>query len=81
MFLVDVRGKTPFAGKFKSFTGAVKEVVCPPNQSLVFSVSLDRHLRVHDIVTRKLVLKVFTNMYFSMVSSAIIAELAYYWSE
>ncbi|KAK7605446.1 hypothetical protein V9T40_007304 [Parthenolecanium corni] len=57
LFLVDVRGKNPFVGKYKSFTGAVKEIICPPRQSLVFSVSLDRHFRIHDFSTRKLLLK------------------------
>lgn len=62
LFLVDVRGKNPFVGKYKGFTGAVKDVVCPPNQSLVFSVSLDRHFRIHDLTTRKLVVKVFIDV-------------------
>lgn len=59
LFHVDARGKNSFVGKFKGFTGAVKDVACPPNQSLIFSVSLDRHFRIHDFSTRKLLLKVF----------------------
>lgn len=59
--LVDLRNnKNVFPGKYKGFCGAVKSVACPSNQSLVVSASLDRHFRIHDFTTRKLLVKVCT---------------------
>lgn len=58
MFLVDIRGRIPFAGKYKGFCGSIKNIICPPTQNLIFSVSLDRHFRIHNFKTRKLLFKV-----------------------
>jgi len=55
LHLIDLRSmpKRASLGKFKGFAGAVKSVVCPDKQSLVFTVSLDRHFRIHDLKSRK----------------------------
>ncbi|XP_065199689.1 WD repeat-containing protein 74 [Planococcus citri] len=57
LMLVDLRNKNAFAGKYKGFTGAVKSIACPSNQSLVMTASLDRHFRIHDFTTRQLLVK------------------------
>ncbi|XP_047501601.1 WD repeat-containing protein 74-like [Penaeus chinensis] len=42
---------------FKSFAGAVRDIVVHPHLPLVFSVALDRFLRVHHLETGKLIHK------------------------
>ncbi|XP_045102755.1 WD repeat-containing protein 74-like [Portunus trituberculatus] len=57
--LFDLRGRKPEepVHVYKGFAGAVRDVVVHPKQPLVFSVSLDRFLRVHNLASRKLVFK------------------------
>ncbi|KAK8389349.1 hypothetical protein O3P69_008828 [Scylla paramamosain] len=57
--LFDLRGRKPEepVHVYKGFAGAVRDVVVHPKQPLVFSVSLDRFLRVHNLTSRKLVFK------------------------
>lgn len=45
-------------GIYKSFAGAVRDLVVHPHLPLVFSVALDRFLRVHHLETGKLIHKV-----------------------
>ena len=58
--LFDLRGRKPEepVHVYKGFAGAVRDVVVHPKQPLVFSVSLDRFLRVHNLTSRKMVFKV-----------------------
>lgn len=57
--LFDVRGKKPEDPLFvyKGFSGAVRDAMVHPKQPLVFSVSIDRFLRVHHLTSRKLLFK------------------------
>nr|XP_053636214.1 WD repeat-containing protein 74-like [Cherax quadricarinatus] len=57
--LFDLRGKKPEVPLFayKGFAGAVRDVVVHPKHPFVFSVSLDRFLRVHHLTTTKLLFK------------------------
>jgi WD40 repeat protein len=63
LFLVDIAGKTPFVSKYKGCAGAVKSIACPDDNNLVFTVSLDRHFRIYDFQTRKLLYKVKSYKY------------------
>lgn len=47
---------------YKGFAGAVRDLIVHPKQPLVFSVSLDRFLRVHSLTSRKLVFKVCVSL-------------------
>ncbi|XKL67990.1 hypothetical protein PGB90_003481 [Kerria lacca] len=71
MFLVDIRGRIPFAGKYKGFCGSIKNIICPPTQNLIFSVSLDRHFRIHNFKTRKLL---FKDYMFSRLTTLLCKE-------
>ncbi|XP_076054973.1 WD repeat domain 74 lethal (2) k09848 isoform X2 [Oratosquilla oratoria] len=42
---------------YKGFAGAVKDLVVHPTLPVVFTASLDRHLRIHHLHTRKLLQK------------------------
>lgn len=44
---------------YTTFTGSVTSIVCDPVEPYVASVSLDRHLRVHHLETKKLVYKCY----------------------
>ncbi|XP_028131079.1 WD repeat-containing protein 74 [Diabrotica virgifera virgifera] len=44
---------------FTSFTGSVSSIVCDPLEPYVFSASLDRYLRVHNLETKELLHKVY----------------------
>ncbi|KAG7166491.1 WD repeat-containing protein 74-like [Homarus americanus] len=59
MGLFDLRGGKPEDPLFvyKGFAGAVRDAVVHPKHPLVFSVSLDRFLRVHHLTSRKLLYK------------------------
>uniref|UniRef100_A0A1B6LEY6 WD repeat-containing protein 74 n=1 Tax=Graphocephala atropunctata TaxID=36148 RepID=A0A1B6LEY6_9HEMI len=57
MFLLDLRGKGLLVNKYRGFMGSVRQVVCPAVEPYVFSVSLDRHFRVHHLNTKKLLFK------------------------
>lgn len=52
--LVDLRKSGTMLNTYKGFTGGVTGVTCSTTNPYVASVSLDRHLRVHDINTKKL---------------------------
>lgn len=57
--LFDLRGRKPEepVHAYKGFAGAVRDLFVHPKQPFVFSVSLDRFLRVHSLTSRKLVFK------------------------
>ncbi|XP_022188084.1 WD repeat-containing protein 74 [Nilaparvata lugens] len=57
MFLVDLRGKGLLLNHYKGFVGGVRHIACPPLEPLVVTVGLDRHIRVHDLNTKQLLLK------------------------
>ncbi|XP_008483197.1 WD repeat-containing protein 74 isoform X1 [Diaphorina citri] len=57
MMAVDLRGKGKPCYKYKGFAGCVKDIACPLNENLILSVSLDRHFRVHDFHSKKLLRK------------------------
>ncbi|CAL4174144.1 unnamed protein product, partial [Meganyctiphanes norvegica] len=61
MARLDLRGKkiTEPLNVFKGFAGAVKEVVAHPTLPLLFSVSLDRYLRVHHLESSKIWYKLY----------------------
>ena len=65
--LFDLRGRKPDVPVhvYKGFAGAVRDVIVHPKQPLVFSVSLDRFLRVHNLTSRKLVFKVSMNSFYT----------------
>lgn len=44
---------------YTTFTGSVTDIVCDPLEPFVASVSLDRHLRVHNMDTKQLVSKFY----------------------
>lgn len=46
-------------GYFKGFSGAVTDIKIDADCKTVVSTSLDRHLRIHRIVDRKLLKKVY----------------------
>ncbi|CAH0551530.1 unnamed protein product [Brassicogethes aeneus] len=58
MLLLDMK-----AGKclntFMSFSGSVTSIQCDPNEPVVASTSLDRHLRIHNMETKALLNKVY----------------------
>uniref|UniRef100_A0A8D9B2H6 WD repeat-containing protein 74 n=1 Tax=Cacopsylla melanoneura TaxID=428564 RepID=A0A8D9B2H6_9HEMI len=57
MIAVDLRGKGKPCYKYKGFAGCVKSITCPQNENIILSVSLDRHFRVHDFHSKKLLRK------------------------
>lgn len=57
MLAVDLRGKGKPCYKYKGFAGCVKGIACTQNENLILSVSLDRHFRVHDFHSKKLLRK------------------------
>ncbi|XP_071532235.1 WD repeat-containing protein 74 [Panulirus ornatus] len=59
MALFDLRGRKPEAplNVYKGFAGGVRDAVVHPRHPLVFSVSLDRYLRVHHLTSSKLLVK------------------------
>ncbi|RZF44306.1 hypothetical protein LSTR_LSTR006856 [Laodelphax striatellus] len=57
MFLVDLRGKGLLLNHYKGFVGGIRQVACPAVEPVVVSVGLDRHIRVHDLNTKQLMLK------------------------
>lgn len=54
---IDLRGKGKPCYKYKGFAGTVKSIACAPSENLIFSVSLDRHFRVHEFHSKKLLRK------------------------
>lgn len=58
MQLVDMKSPGKCLKTFKTFTGSVTNIVCDASEPLVFSTSLDRYLRVHNIDTKELLYKV-----------------------
>lgn len=56
---------------YKGFAGAVRDCIVHPKQPLVFSVSLDRFLRVHSLTSRKLVFKVSVNVFCLCICSEV----------
>lgn len=63
--LFDLRGRKPEVPvhAYKGFAGGVRDLFVHPRQPFVFSVSLDRFLRVHSLTSRKLVFKVSANLF------------------
>ncbi|KAI4467523.1 nop seven associated protein 1 [Holotrichia oblita] len=57
MQLLDLKIPTKCLKTFKTFTGSVSSIVCDPVSSIVATVSLDRHLRIHNIDTKELLYK------------------------
>ncbi|ESO07625.1 hypothetical protein HELRODRAFT_170170 [Helobdella robusta] len=57
MGLLDMRGKGHLVHKFKGANGAIKQVLCSPQQNIVASCGLDRFLRIHDIQSKVLLHK------------------------
>ena len=56
---LDVRYNLRQVGVFRGQCGSVREVQVHPTLPMVASVGLDRHLRIHDIDTRKLLKEVY----------------------
>ncbi|KAJ8936547.1 hypothetical protein NQ314_012287 [Rhamnusium bicolor] len=44
---------------FMSFTGSVTGIACDPSEPYVASISLDRHLRIHNLETKELLHKIY----------------------
>lgn len=59
---------------FKSFAGAVRDIVVHPHLPLVFSVALDRFLRVHHLETGKLIHKVVLHWVYARLWSWLITS-------
>lgn len=57
MLAIDLRGKGKPCYKYKGFAGTVKSIAYAPSENLLFSVSLDRHFRVHEFHSKKLLRK------------------------
>lgn len=57
MQLLDLKVPAKCLKTFKTFTGSVSSIVCDPVSSIVATVSLDRHLRIHNIETKELLYK------------------------
>ncbi|XP_059471120.1 WD repeat-containing protein 74 [Neocloeon triangulifer] len=53
LYKVDFRHKGLIAGHYKGAKGSIREIVCANDH--VFSVSLDRHFRVHNGTSRQLI--------------------------
>jgi hypothetical protein len=56
---LDVRQNLRQVGVFKGQSGSLREIQVHPTLPMVASVGLDRHLRIHDIDTRKLLKEVY----------------------
>ncbi|XP_050312759.1 WD repeat-containing protein 74 [Anthonomus grandis grandis] len=56
---LDLRQSAKVLKTYTTFTGAVTDVVCDPLEPFVASVSLDRHLRVHNCETKELKSKIY----------------------
>ncbi|KAK7792509.1 hypothetical protein R5R35_009919 [Gryllus longicercus] len=61
MTAVDTRGKGCLHHQYKGSVGSIREIVCHPTESLIFSVGLDRHLKVHSLESPKLLFKEYLN--------------------
>lgn len=58
MNLVDLRSKGLVMNKYKGFVGGIKSVGCSLSEPYIVSVSLDRHFRIHHLLTKELLFKV-----------------------
>lgn len=58
-------------GKLRGVAGGVREVTCHPARALAVSVSLDRHLRLHDLNKRRVLHQVYLK---SQLNSVLIRE-------
>uniref|UniRef100_A0A023FA33 Putative wd repeat domain 74 n=1 Tax=Triatoma infestans TaxID=30076 RepID=A0A023FA33_TRIIF len=57
MNLVDLRSKGLVMNKYKGFVGGIKSVGCSLSEPYIVSVSLDRHFRIHHLLTKELLFK------------------------
>ncbi len=57
MFHFDL-GSMKEVGRFKSISGAVVDISCPSGTDFAISASLDRHIRVHQLSSHRLLQKV-----------------------
>lgn len=60
MNLVDLRKTDTLLNTYKGFTGSVTGIACSMSNSYIASVSLDRHLRIHDMYTKTILKKVIS---------------------
>lgn len=58
MNLVDLRKTDTLLNTYKGFTGSVTGIAC--SNPYIASVSLDRHLRIHDMYTKAILKKVIS---------------------
>ncbi|XP_020280603.1 WD repeat-containing protein 74 [Pseudomyrmex gracilis] len=75
--LVDLRSKPgTVLNTYKGFAGGVTGVACNMNKPYIGSVSLDRHLRIHHIETKKLLKKIYVKSKLSclVIRSGFSAE-------
>lgn len=56
--LVDLRMKGKLSKMYKGATGAITGVNCFKNRNIVISTSLDRHMRIYNAESKKMVHKV-----------------------
>lgn len=59
MNLVDLRNPAKVLNRYKGFAGGVTGIACDRTNPYIFSVSLDRHLRVHHIHTKEMLKKIY----------------------
>ncbi len=52
-------GSGKVVSTFKGFSGSVRGLALDPTETLLVSVSLDRYLRVHDVLSRKQLMRVY----------------------
>lgn len=57
MNLIDLRKPGKVLNTYKDFVGGITAICCTKNE--VVSVGLDRYLRIHDLVTKKLLQKTY----------------------
>uniref|UniRef100_A0A914QRS1 Uncharacterized protein n=1 Tax=Panagrolaimus davidi TaxID=227884 RepID=A0A914QRS1_9BILA len=63
MGLFDLRGGVQLLLKFRGFAGAVRSIAAHPTEPFVISVGIDRHIRLHNMDTKKLVKKTPTRFF------------------
>lgn len=57
MNLIDLRKSGKILNTYKDFVGGITAICCSQNE--VISVGLDRYLRIHDLVTKELLQKIY----------------------
>ncbi|KAK9510622.1 hypothetical protein O3M35_005364 [Rhynocoris fuscipes] len=57
MNLIDLRSKGVLMNKYKGFVGGIKSIGCSLTEPYIASVSLDRHFRIHHLLTKELIFK------------------------